>query len=149
MESFAVRRLTFSYPGQRQPALRQVSLCVQAGEFVVLAGPSGGGKTTLLRQLKTCLAPHGERWGEILFEGKPLEQVDERTQAARIGFVQQSPDAQLVTDKVWHELAFGLECLGFDTPAIRSRVAKWHAFSGFRSCFTGMCRRCPEGKSSF
>ncbi len=135
MESFAVRRLTFSYPGQRQPALRQVSLCVQAGEFVVLAGPSGGGKTTLLRQLKTCLAPHGGRWGEILFEGKPLEQVDERTQAARIGFVQQSPDAQLVTDKVWHELAFGLECLGFDTPAIRSRVAEMASFFGIQNWF--------------
>lgn len=62
MESFAVRRLTFSYPGQRQPALRQVSLCVQAGEFVVLAGPSGGGKTTLLRQLQDL---PGAPWGAV------------------------------------------------------------------------------------
>ena len=56
--------------------------------------------------------------------GEPLSQLDERRQSSEIGFVLQSPDGQIVTDKVWHELAFGLESLGLDTADIRSRVAE-------------------------
>ena len=89
----------------------------------------------LLRQLKPALAPHGVRQGRILFRDAPLEQVDQRTQAARIGFVQQSPENQIVTDKVWHELAFGLESLGTDTPTIRRRVAEMAAFFGIEDWF--------------
>lgn len=115
----AVQNLIFTYPEREQPALRDVTLTVKAGEFVVLCGPSGCGKTTLLRQLKPTLAPHGRLSGEILFEGTPLTELSQRDAASRIGFVLQSPENQIVTDKVWHELAFGLESLGFDTPAIR------------------------------
>ena len=89
---------------------------------MVLCGPSGCGKSTLLRQLKTVLAPHGPLQGQILFQGKALAEIDQRTQSAAIGFVLQSPENQIVTDKVWHELAFGLERLGYDTATIRRRV---------------------------
>ena len=61
--------------------------------------------------------------------------MDQRTLAARIGFVQQSPENQIVTDKVWHELAFGLESLGVDTPTIRRRVAEMAAFFGIEDWF--------------
>ena len=107
MDTFAIHDLTFFYPGQAVPALDRLDLTVRSGEFWVLCGPSGCGKSTLLRQLKTVLAPHGHRLGEIRFEGVPLDELDQREQAARIGFVLQSPENQLVTDKVWHELAFG------------------------------------------
>ena len=119
METFEIRDLSFSYPEQEAKAIDGISLNIAPGEFVVLCGPSGCGKSTLLRQLKTVLAPHGRRSGEILFEGTPLDELDQRTQSQRIGFVQQSPENQIVTDKVWHELAFGLESLGCDTPTIR------------------------------
>ena len=135
METFAVHGLTFSYPEMTQKALSDISFSVPEGQFVCLVGPSGCGKSTLLRQLKTVLAPHGMREGEILFEGKSLESVDERTQAARIGFVHQSPENQIVTDKVWHELAFGLESLGYDTPEIRGRVAEMASFFGIQNWF--------------
>ena len=111
METFTIRNLSFSYPEQEAKAIDDLSLSVGQGEFVVLCGPSGCGKSTLLRQLKTVLAPHGRRSGEILFEGTALDELDQRTQSQRIGFVQQSPENQIVTDKVWHELAFGLESL--------------------------------------
>ena len=101
----------------------------------MLAGPSGCGKSTLLRQLKTVLAPHGKLSGELLFQGKPLAETDLHVQTAKIGFVQQSPDNQIVTDKVWHELAFGLESLGYDTPTIRSRVAEMASFFGIQTWF--------------
>ncbi len=135
MEVFSIRDLTFFYPGQTVPALNSVNLTVEAGEFITLCGKSGCGKTTLLRQLKPLLAPHGTRTGEIFFEGVPLDALDQRTQAGRIGFVLQTPDNQIVTDKVWHELAFGLESLGCDTPTIRLRVAEMASFFGIEAWF--------------
>ena len=135
MEIFNLQNLTFRFPDQEKPVLHDISFQVEPGEFVVLAGPSGCGKSTLLRQLKTVLAPHGELSGQLLFQGQPLAQTDLHTQTARIGFVQQSPDNQIVTDKVWHELAFGLESLGYDTPTIRSRVAEMASFFGIQTWF--------------
>ena len=135
MEAFEVRDLSFAYPEQRKDTLSQLSFTIPQGQFVSLCGPSGCGKSTLLRQLKTVLVPAGYRRGKIFFEGKPLDEVDQRTQSARIGFVQQSPENQIVTDKVWHELAFGLESLGYDTPTIRSRVAEMASFFGIQTWF--------------
>ena len=131
----AVQNLTFTYPERERPVLQDVNLTVNPGEFVVLCGPSGCGKTTLLRQLKPTLAPHGRLSGEILFEGTPLQKLSQRDAASKIGFVLQSPENQIVTDKVWHELAFGLESLGFDTPAIRLRVAEMASFFGIQTWF--------------
>ena len=135
MELFKIQNLTFTYPEQEECVLRDVSMTLRQGDFVVLAGPSGCGKSTMLRQLKTVLAPHGTKEGTILFNGIPLEQVDNRTQSARIGFVMQDPDSQIVTDKVWHELAFGLESLGVDNTTIRGRVAEMASFFGIQTWF--------------
>lgn len=135
MEAFTLRNLSFSYPGSAQKVLDGVTFSVGQGEFLVLCGPSGCGKTTLLRQLKPILAPHGAKSGEILFEGVPLESLDQRAQCLRIGFVQQNPESQIVTDKVWHELAFGLESLGCDTDTIRRRVAEMASFFGIQTWF--------------
>jgi len=135
MEAFAIRDLSFAYPEQKRDTLSHLTFSIPQGQFVTLCGPSGCGKSTLLRQFKTVLAPAGYRRGEIRFEGKPLDEVDQRTQSSRIGFVQQSPENQIVTDKVWHELAFGLESLGYDTPTIRSRVAEMASFFGIQTWF--------------
>ncbi len=130
-----IQNLTFSYPEQRRHALEGVTLAVQPGEFLVLCGLSGCGKSTLLRQMKTVLAPHGQCTGKVRFEGAPLDGMDPRSQSQAIGFAQQSPENQLVTDKVWHELAFGLESLGYDTPTIRRRVAEMASFFGIQTWF--------------
>ena len=130
MERFKIQNLTFTYPEQEIPVLRDVSMELNPGDFAVLAGPSGCGKSTMLRQLKTVLAPHGKKEGTILFNGEPLGEVDNRTQSAKIGFVMQDSDSKIVTDKVWHELAFGLESLGVDTTTIRGRVAEMVSFFG-------------------
>lgn len=135
METFEIRNLTFHYPECGETALNGVNLTIHPGEFLVLCGPSGCGKSTLLRQLKPTLAPHGAMSGEILFEGVPLAELDHRTESTKIGFVQQSPENQIVTDKVWHELAFGLESLGYDTPTIRRRVAEMASFFGIQTWF--------------
>lgn len=135
MELFAIKHLNFAYPEQAKNAISDFSLSVRPGEFLVVCGPSGCGKSTLLRQLKTVLAPHGRRSGQILFDGKNLDELSQREQTEKIGFVQQSPENQIVTDKVWHELAFGLESLGYDTPTIRRRVAEMASFFGIQTWF--------------
>ena len=134
-ELLRLEHFGFTYPQQPRPALADVSLTVRQGEFWVLCGASGCGKTTLLRQLKPALRPHGAAEGRILFDGQPLDDLPPHQQAADIGFVLQSPEEQTVTDKVWHELAFGLESLGCDTPSIRRRVAEMASFFGIQDWF--------------
>ena len=135
MAFFEIRNLTFTYPDQKIPALVDLNFSLKQGEFLVVCGKSGCGKSTLLRHFKTAMAPYGERRGEILFEGRELDTVSVREQGARIGYVLQSPDNQLVTDKVWHELAFGLENLGYETGTIRLRVAEMASFFGIQTWF--------------
>lgn len=135
MAAFAIEHLTFAYPKAASPALDNVSFSVREGEFFLLCGVSGGGKSTLLRHLKSVLTPYGTRSGRVLLDGKPLETWDARTQAQRIGFVLQQPDDQLVTDKVWHELAFGLESLGTDAQTMRLRIGEMASFFGIQTWF--------------
>ena len=135
MEVYRIKDLSFTYPLAEKPALNQINLTVEYGEFITICGESGCGKSTLLRHMKTVLTPHGTRSGEIFFFDVPLEKIDQRTQTAQIGFVLQSPDNQIVTDKVWHELAFGLESLGLDNQTIRSRVAEMASFFGIQNWF--------------
>ena len=136
MEHFKIENLSFSYPTSKdKKSLDNVSLRIEKGEYVVLCGKSGSGKTTLLRHLKTVLTPHGKRTGEIYFNGIALKDVDNREQAAKIGYVMQNPDDQIVTDKVWHELAFGLESLGCDQKTMRSRVAEMACYFGIQDWF--------------
>ena len=136
MAHFQIQNLTFSYPTAKgKRSLDDVNLSIGKGEYIVLCGKSGSGKTTLLRQLKSVLAPHGKRSGEIMFNGVSLDKVSQRDQSAKIGYVMQNPDDQIVTDKVWHELAFGLESLGCDQKTMRARVAEMACYFGIQDWF--------------
>ncbi len=135
MASLIFEALSFAYPQAQRRALNEVSLTIGNGEFAVLCGRSGCGKSTLLRHCKTVLTPHGRRKGRVLFGGVPLDKVSFRDQSEKIGFVLQNPDNQIVTDKVWHELAFGLESLGMDQKTIRLRVAEMASFFGIQKWF--------------
>ena len=136
MAHFQIKDLSFSYPATGdKKTLDSVDLQIEKGEYVVLCGVSGSGKTTLLRQLKPVLAPYGRKTGTILFDGQPIEEVSPRDQAARIGYVMQNPEEQIVTDQVWHELAFGLESIGCDQKTMRARVAEMACYFGIRDWF--------------
>lgn len=136
MAHFEIRNLNFSYPtAGGEKALSDINLTIEKGQYVTVCGRSGSGKTTLLKHLKSVLTPHGKTTGEILFEGKPLGEADLREQSSGIGYVMQNPDNQIVTDKVWHELAFGLESLGLDQKTIRLRVAEMASYFGIQSWF--------------
>ena len=118
MAQIKIKNLTFRYPLEEKIALKNISLSIDEGEYVVLCGKSGCGKTTLLKHLKTVLAPKGKKEGEIIL------------QTDKIGFVMQDPENQIVTDKVWHELAFGLENMGLKSNEITVRMAEMATFFG-------------------
>lgn len=135
MEILSIKDLTFSYPNKENFALQNVNLSINSGDFVVVCGQSGSGKTTLLRMLKKEIAPHGEKQGAVFYKGEDVEKLDDKISAQKIGFVFQKPDQQIVTDKVWHELAFGLESLGYDSDYIRLRVGEMANYFGITSLF--------------
>ncbi|MCL2023987.1 MAG: ATP-binding cassette domain-containing protein [Oscillospiraceae bacterium] len=131
----AIESFSFAYPKSERNVLNDINLQIEQSEFVVVCGTSGCGKTTLLRNLKPALTPKGTKNGNIFFEDKPLSQLSQREGAEKIGFVMQCPENQIVTDKVWHELAFGLESLGLDRSSIRLRVAEMASFLGIQNWF--------------
>lgn len=135
VEKIKIKNLIFSYPNSEKKALDDINLTVNQGEFVTICGKSGCGKSTLLRHLKPILTPHGKTSGEIYFDGKSIYDLSDREQAENIGFVMQNPDNQIVTDKVWHELVFGLESLGIDSAEIRSKAAEMASFFGIQNWF--------------
>lgn len=130
-----IKALSFSYPGAKMAALSNIGLSVEEGEFVLIAGPSGCGKSTLLRRLKPALSAYGDVSGAVFFGGEPIEALDLRRQTSEIGFVMQDPEMQIATDKVWHELAFGLESLGTPQSVMRVRVAEMANFFGIQKWF--------------
>lgn len=135
MELLAIKDLSFRYAGSDSAAISGVSFSVERGDFLAVCGATGSGKSTLLRLIKRELAPRGKAEGEILFCGKPLCELDDRKAAQKIGYVAQRPEEQIVTDRVWHELAFGLENLGLPTGVIRRRVAETACFFGIEEWF--------------
>ncbi len=135
MEILALENLSFRYPTEEKDTLRDITFSLDEGDFCVIAGGSGGGKTTLMRLIKRELAPHGALSGKIYFAGKEQSELSARESAGDIGFVLQNPEAGIVTDKVWHELSFGLENLGFGADYIRLRIGEMANYFGIAHMF--------------
>ncbi len=117
----ALKGLTYHYPGGEAPALNDVSVTFAEGSFTLLAGPSGGGKSTLLRVLNGLVPQfHGGRLGGAsCVAGLDPARTPARQMAALAGMVFQEPEAQSVSDTVEDEIAFGMEQRG--TPPARMR----------------------------
>ena len=135
MEKIKIRNLTFRYPLAEKPAIQNINIDIDKSDFVVICGRSGCGKSTLLRHLKKQLIPYGEKSGEVYIDGIEIENLDERKSVASTGFILQDPDSQIVTDKVWHELAFGLENLGVPSKVIKRKVAEMANYFGIHRWF--------------
>ncbi len=135
MEILHIENLSFKYPQATNNAVDNISLNVDSGDFVVICGESGCGKTTFLKLLKKELAPAGEKSGRIFYRSTEQEKLDRKTSSSEIGYVLQNPDNQIVTDKVWHELAFGLENMGVSTEVIRRRVGEMASYFGIAEWF--------------
>lgn len=125
-----IRQLSFRYPDEPHLTLAGINLAIEEGEFVVVCGPSGSGKSTLLRQLKRELKPAGTQSGEILFEGRPLNEYPLSELSGQIGMVMQDPENQIAVDSVMHELVLGMENQGLKTEVMRKRAAEMVPFFG-------------------
>lgn len=143
MEILDIKSLKFKYPSESEYALDDINLSVKEGEILLLCGASGSGKTTLLRLLKKQLSPNGEISGQILLFGRSVKE----SSACDVGFVMQNPQNQIVTDKVWHELAFGLENLGLNKNTIRLRTGEMASFLGISSWFEKSTNELSGGQT--
>lgn len=135
METIRLENVTFSYPLAEKNALEDINFSIEQSQFIVLCGKSGCGKSTLLKQLKKNLIPYGNMEGKVLYKGESVAELEDRRSVSEIGFVQQNPDNQIVTDKVWHELAFGLESLGVPNAEIKRKVAEMASYFDIQGWF--------------
>lgn len=146
MEIFNIKDLDFTYPLKEKKAINNVNLKINKGEFLTICGKSGCGKTTLIKHLKSVLTPHGTKKGKILFNGIDINNISQEDQAQKIGYVLQNPEQQVVTDKVWHELAFGLESLSYDKHKIRLKVAEMASYFGIQNWFHKLVSELSGGQ---
>lgn len=135
MEIIKVENLSFAYQASRKHVLENISFSVDKGDLVILYGLSGSGKSTLLKLMKKEISPIGSMRGNIYYGGKEISMLSDRISASEIGYVMQNPDEQIVTDKVYRELAFGLENLGAPNDIIRLRVAEISSLFGINKWF--------------
>ena len=126
---------SFSYGSVEEDVLHGITFWLENGSFTVLCGASGSGKSTLLCAFKPELTVAGASQGTVRVLGDDPHLLSPVESATRIGFVMQDPENQIVTDTVWHELAFGLESIGVDTQTMRRRVAETAHFFGIGSWF--------------
>ena len=134
MEILDIRALSFEYPDGKR-ALEDISFSLFPGEFALMCGSSGCGKTTLMRLLKRELAPHGHMTGQLLYCGRPMADMSDRQAAQEIGMVMQQPESQIITDRVYQELAFGLESMGIKQEELRLRVGETANYYGINTWF--------------
>ena len=127
------KNFCFSYPDKNDNTLENINFTIDEGEFIVMYGPTGSGKSTLLKQIKKQIKPFGKISGEVLYYGKNIDETDDLTSVCEIGFVFQNPESQLVTDTVWHELAFSLENIGVKTEDMRKKIGEMACFFGIEN----------------
>lgn len=130
MEILTVKDLKFTYPLCEKPSLDGISFSVYPEEVILLCGKVGGGKSTLIKHLIPEISPFGEKSGEVSIKD-----------GCTTAYVSQDPESQIVTDKVYHELAFALENLGYDSNTVKKRIAETSSYFGlddvlFDDCIT-------------
>jgi len=124
MSIIETENVTYTYPSGTKPSIRDVSIKIEKGEFVLITGPSGCGKTTLCRCFNG-LIPHfyqGELKGEIMVAGLRISEHPIYEMAKHVGLVFQNPENQLFALSVEKDVAFGLENLGVPREEMRKRV---------------------------
>lgn len=146
MSALEFDRVSFSYAGAAAPVLLDASFEVSEGAFALLVGATGSGKSTLLRLAKPEIAPAGRLDGAVRVLGTDPRELDAPASARAVGYVFQNPDAQVVCDTVWHEMAFGLENLGVPEPQMRRRVAETCNFLGIEPWFRSRTAELSGGQ---
>lgn len=120
------QNFSFRYDESAEPTLCGIDMTVQTGEFILLTGRSGCGKTTLIRSVNG-LIPHfypGEIQGDLVMDGYSLLKMTPSQLAGRVGTVFQDPRSQFFMTDTTRELAFGCENMGLPREETIDRIAK-------------------------
>ncbi len=126
MPLYKVENLTYYYPEAEKAALKDITLIIEEGEFILVAGGSGSGKSSLARALAGLIPDFygGRVGGKVYFQGQDIRTMDRGKLAREVGMVFQDPEKQIVQTHVEAEIAFGLENLGLDNEEMQRRVAE-------------------------
>lgn len=119
MSLVEVQNLTFTYPDSEDPVLHDLSLTIEANEWVAIIGHNGSGKSTLARLIDGLLSPDQ---GKITVDHLPVDNDNLAKVHQKIGFVFQNPDNQFVGATVADDIAFGLENRQVGRPEMQKRV---------------------------
>ncbi len=141
MPLYKVENLTYCYPEAEKAALDDITLEIEDGEFILVAGGSGSGKSSLARALAGLIPDFygGRVGGKVYFQGQDIRTMDRGKLAREVGMVFQDPEKQIVQTYVEAEIAFGLENLGLDNEEMQRRVAEVVCFMNLeqiRGAFT-------------
>jgi energy-coupling factor transporter ATP-binding protein EcfA2 len=127
-----IRNLTFKYANSDKPSLYDINLSINKGEFFLITGPTGCGKTTLCKCLNGLIpnSYHGDFSGEVIVDGLSTKEHPVYELAQHVGLVFQDPENELFCTSVEKEIAFGPENLGLPRDEIRKRVEEAMAMVG-------------------
>lgn len=125
-----IQNISYYYPEKQFPALKNINFSLAGGEFILLAGGTGSGKSSLARVLAGLIPDFygGKFKGRIFFNGKELRKAESHFLCSKVGMVFQDPEKQLIMTSVEAEIAFGLENLGLPQPEMLRRVAEVMSF---------------------
>lgn len=130
MRLFKVENLTYYYPETEKAALRNINLEIKEGEFILVAGGSGSGKSSLARVLAGLIPDFygGRIGGKVFFKDENISTLDRQKLAREVGMVFQDPEKQVVQTYVEAEIVFGLENLGVCSAEMLRRAAEVISF---------------------
>nr|WP_027309012.1 energy-coupling factor transporter ATPase [Caloramator sp. ALD01] len=132
-----IQNLNYYYPNSNEKALDNINLEIKDGEFILVAGYSGSGKSTLAKCITGAIPNFygGKIGGKVLLDDEEILKIDERRRASLITMVFQDPERQLLMNKVYREIAFGLENIALDEGTIKKRIWESLEFCGITDLY--------------
>jgi len=148
MADIKIEDLKYYYPDSKKPSLNKINLEIPEGQFVLIVGGSGSGKSSLIRAMAGLIPDFygGTYGGKVYLDNKELRQIDRRSLAQQIGLVFQDPESQLVMTGVEQEIAFGMENIGLPNNLMKRRVMEVTGVLGLSGYLNGFIPELSGGQ---